>query len=158
MTQEIINIGSSPNDGAGDPLRTAFEKINTNFSQLFATKTGAIEATTTGLSTQVIFETPVDSFTQGKFEINSASANTSASQNIILSSAITNDNLDVKFTAFGGIFNGSPISRYDMDVDSGNVRVLCVPLADVTMQHYILYQIGFVGNAPSQLAGIEVTP
>ena len=34
-TQQIINIGSSPNDGNGDPLRTAFQKTNQNFSVLF---------------------------------------------------------------------------------------------------------------------------
>ncbi len=27
-TQEIINIGTLPNDGEGDPLRVAFAKIN----------------------------------------------------------------------------------------------------------------------------------
>ena len=37
MTQEIINIGAAPNDGEGDPLRTAFEKINNNFSQNYKT-------------------------------------------------------------------------------------------------------------------------
>lgn len=36
MTQEIINVGEAPNDGAGDPLRTAFIKTNNNFSTLFA--------------------------------------------------------------------------------------------------------------------------
>jgi len=36
MAQQIINVGSSPNDGAGDPIRTAFIKTNTNFTQLFA--------------------------------------------------------------------------------------------------------------------------
>jgi hypothetical protein len=37
MTQEVIDIGTAPNDGLGDPLRTAFAKTNNNFSQLFAT-------------------------------------------------------------------------------------------------------------------------
>jgi len=37
MTQQIINIGSSANDGTGDPLRTAFNKINTNFTELYNT-------------------------------------------------------------------------------------------------------------------------
>lgn len=36
MSQEIINVGASPNDGAGDPIRTAFIKTNTNFTYLFA--------------------------------------------------------------------------------------------------------------------------
>ena len=37
MTQQIINVGTAPNDGLGDPLRTAFTKTNDNFNQLFAT-------------------------------------------------------------------------------------------------------------------------
>ncbi|NBR23665.1 MAG: hypothetical protein EBU08_07820 [Micrococcales bacterium] len=37
MTQEVIDIGTAPNDGLGDPLREAFAKTNNNFSQLFAT-------------------------------------------------------------------------------------------------------------------------
>jgi hypothetical protein len=35
MTQETINIGTSPNDGTGDPLRAAFNKTNNNFSELY---------------------------------------------------------------------------------------------------------------------------
>ena len=36
MTQQVINIGTSANDGTGDPLRTAFNKINTNFTELYS--------------------------------------------------------------------------------------------------------------------------
>jgi hypothetical protein len=36
MARHIINIGQTPNDRTGDPLRTAFEKINDNFSELYA--------------------------------------------------------------------------------------------------------------------------
>lgn len=36
MTQQVINVGSAANDGTGDPLRTAFQKINTNFTELYA--------------------------------------------------------------------------------------------------------------------------
>jgi len=35
MAQQSINIGSSANDGTGDPLRTAFDKINDNFTELY---------------------------------------------------------------------------------------------------------------------------
>lgn len=151
MTQEIINIGSSPNDGAGDPLRTAFAKINNNFSQLFATKSGAAESYTLGTDTQVIFEVPVATFTQGRFEINSASSNTQISQNVSLSSAISNDQLNVKFSAFGAIFNGNPLANFDMDVQAETVRILCTPLLNDSIQHYIQYQIGFVGDLGSGL-------
>lgn len=43
MSKQIINIGTSPNDRTGDPLRTAFNKINQNFTELY-TLTGGTSA------------------------------------------------------------------------------------------------------------------
>ena len=37
MAQQTIGIGSSANDGTGDPLRSAFTKINANFTELYGT-------------------------------------------------------------------------------------------------------------------------
>ena len=36
MTKQVINIGTSVNKGNGDPLRTAFTKINENFTELYS--------------------------------------------------------------------------------------------------------------------------
>lgn len=33
---DTVNIGTTPNDGTGDPLRTAFIKINNNFDELYS--------------------------------------------------------------------------------------------------------------------------
>ena len=35
MVQQVISIGSAANDGTGDPLRTAFTKINQNFTEIY---------------------------------------------------------------------------------------------------------------------------
>lgn len=35
MAKQTINIGTSPNDGTGDPARTAFTKANDNFTELY---------------------------------------------------------------------------------------------------------------------------
>ena len=35
MAKQTVNLGSSANDGTGDPLRTAFDKINDNFDELY---------------------------------------------------------------------------------------------------------------------------
>jgi Bacteriophage T4 gp9/10-like protein len=35
MTQQTINLGTVANDGTGDPLRTAFLKINANFTDVY---------------------------------------------------------------------------------------------------------------------------
>ena len=35
MAQQIINVGSAPNDGLGTPIRTAFSFCNDNFTELY---------------------------------------------------------------------------------------------------------------------------
>lgn len=35
MTQQVINVGTVANDGTGDPLRTAFIKVNANFAEIY---------------------------------------------------------------------------------------------------------------------------
>ena len=35
MAKQTIGIGSAANDGTGDPLRTAFDKINDNFTEIY---------------------------------------------------------------------------------------------------------------------------
>lgn len=36
MAQQVINVGTAANDGTGDPLRTCFQKSNSNFSELYS--------------------------------------------------------------------------------------------------------------------------
>ncbi len=36
MAQQTINVGTSANDGTGDPLRTCFQKSNSNFGELYS--------------------------------------------------------------------------------------------------------------------------
>ena len=40
MSQQVINTGSSPNSGNGDPLRTAWTKANENFTELYNSAAG----------------------------------------------------------------------------------------------------------------------
>ncbi len=35
MAKQVINIGTTANDGTGDPLRTAFDKVNDNFDEVY---------------------------------------------------------------------------------------------------------------------------
>jgi hypothetical protein len=36
MAREVINVGQVPNDGLGDPIRTAYIKCNNNFGELYS--------------------------------------------------------------------------------------------------------------------------
>lgn len=36
MAKQTVNIGATPNDGTGDPIRDAFNKVNQNFDELYS--------------------------------------------------------------------------------------------------------------------------
>ncbi len=40
MAKQTINIGAAANDGTGDPIRTAFGKVNDNFTEIYTANTG----------------------------------------------------------------------------------------------------------------------
>jgi hypothetical protein len=54
MTQQVIDIGNVANDGQGDPLRTAFQKTNANFTELY--NIGGITGIANGTSNIAIVE------------------------------------------------------------------------------------------------------
>jgi hypothetical protein len=35
VTQQVINVGTFPGDATGDPNRTAFQKVNANFTEVY---------------------------------------------------------------------------------------------------------------------------
>jgi hypothetical protein len=48
MALETINVGASPNDGSGDPIRTAYEKCNSNFDELYSRAQETVPSTSLG--------------------------------------------------------------------------------------------------------------
>ena len=156
-TYEIINIGALPNDGSGDPLRVAFGKINNNFANLFSTSISTETVYTVGnVANQVIFETTANTFTMGNFQIKSADPGTVDQQNVDIFSQISSNLAEIKWTGSGGTLFGSVLGQYDMDVDSGNVRILFSPdtsnVTSQTVSHFITSQVSFAG------AGVEGIP
>ena len=68
MAKQVIGIGTTPNDGTGDPLRNAFNKTNENFTELYDgagvaddsityAKLGTEFTTSAALATNVDFST-----------------------------------------------------------------------------------------------------
>ena len=90
MAKQTINIGSSANDGTGDPLRTAFDKINDNFIELYGSDN----------------------------DINTLDANLDVN-NFAITTGVTNGNITVTPNGTGNInlgsitINGSQISSND---------------------------------------------
>jgi hypothetical protein len=53
MAQQEINVGTEPNDGQGDPLRTAYIKCNNNFTELYQRFKSAVPSTAIGVNGDV---------------------------------------------------------------------------------------------------------
>ena len=60
MTRRIINIGAAANDKSGDLLRTAFDKANQNFAELYMltelTPNGTKASNATGTAGQTSYD------------------------------------------------------------------------------------------------------
>lgn len=81
MTKQVINVGTSANDGTGDTLRSAAIKINSNFTEVYNTSQAAFDRANT-VSTNTI-----DSFAR-------ATSNTNAN-NIVLTTTISQNAYNV---------------------------------------------------------------
>ena len=53
MAKQVINLGTSPNKGDGDPLRNAFDKVNDNFDELY-TDIKQVKSAQTGGGTLIV--------------------------------------------------------------------------------------------------------
>lgn len=147
MAIELVNIGTAANDGTGDPLRTAFEKINNNFIYLQQVSSNIASAVTLDdTAGQVILEYPANEFTQAMIQVQSYREDNLDSQNALISASILNDLSDVKFTVYGVTHNGDWLTRYSMDVSAGNVRLKVDPLQNQVIKHFMAYQITYVGD------------
>jgi len=74
MAKQTINIGDSANDGTGDPLRTAFNKINENFTELYGDDSSADTFTSPQITTPTITGTAtIDNILINDSEISTAS-------------------------------------------------------------------------------------
>jgi len=147
MAIQLVNIGTLPNDGEGDPLRVAFGKINNNFVLLQQTATQITNAVTPDDSAdQVVFEYPADEFTQAIIQIHSYREDNNDSQNALIGASLNNDGLGVTFTTYGITNNGNWLTTYGMDVAGGNVRLLVSPIQNVAINHFMSYQVTFTGD------------
>jgi hypothetical protein len=145
-TIEVINVGAAANDGDGDPLRTAFQKVNNNFANINSIGFSTAQEITVGVSPQLLLSTPVYYFTQATMQINSSNLLNDDSQNIVIYSAINNGLTDVNWTGQFSQYFGNLVTNFDMIVENGNVNLYALPLgnaANTTISHFISYQITY---------------
>jgi hypothetical protein len=103
---------------------------------------GKFSATTSNNDiNQVVFQTPISNFNTGVFQLTSRSETTNASQTVTLSVTKKTDNTGVRFSAYATLFEGSPITRYNVDYGYANVRIIVNPILNNVINHTGTYEI-----------------
>ncbi|MBA0088884.1 MAG: hypothetical protein HRJ53_28180, partial [Acidobacteria bacterium Pan2503] len=74
MAQQTINVGTGPNSATGDPIRTAFQKCNSNFTDLYTggIGTGSVVSIAITSSTLTVTGSPIT--TSGTIDIEAPAA------------------------------------------------------------------------------------
>ena len=155
MAKQTVNIGSAANDGTGDPLRTAFDKINDNFTELYSDDAGDVNSVNGATGTVVLDSDDIaegttnEYYTEAKVSANtSVVANTAKVTNathtgdVTGSTALTIANDVIDYDKLGAEFTTS--AAVTTALDFGSAQVFTKTMSADTTFTYSNVGIGMV--------------
>jgi hypothetical protein len=166
MTVQTINIGNQVNDGLGDDLRTAFQKVNANFSELSAQLT--ITAVNLGATGSGVFKEKVGAELQFKNLVSGRKIALDDTGNTIVVNSTAADafvridtdsgnvqaSANQNITFSGGAAPGSVTSRKDIEVSAFGSTVsfkTIIPVTDILESYDFGSITGNLNNAMQAL-------
>jgi hypothetical protein len=150
MTIQTINIGNVVNDGLGDDLRSAFQKVNANFTELNTALT--ITAANTGDTGAGVFKEKVGSELQFKKLVSGTKVQLDETSNVIIVNNTAPDaftryatdsgiitagtgNTEGRITLQGTSAPGSTTSTKDIEVTTNGTSIVyfktIIPVTDI---------------------------
>ena len=136
MAKQVINIGAVANDGTGDPLRTAFDKVNDNFTELYSDDAGDVDSVN-GQTGVVVLDT--DDITQGTTNL----YNATHTGEVTGDGALTIANDVISYAKLGTEFTTSAAIAA-LDVDFSSAQVFTKTLTAATTLTFSNDEIGMV--------------
>ena len=112
MAKQTVNIGTTANDGTGDPLRTAFDKLNDNFDEVY----GNNFVTTARISADAVDGTKIADDAIDSEHYVDGSIDTAH----IADDQITHAKLEGRYTAVQSISN---IANVTQNIDAGSYSI-----------------------------------
>jgi len=114
MAQQTINIGTVANDGTGDPLRTAFDKVNDNFTELYNDDAGDVDSVNGQTGTVVLDSDDIAEGATNLYNATHTGEVTGATALTIANDVITDSKLAAQYTE--GIVLGSGEDNLDFSL------------------------------------------
>lgn len=137
MAKQTINVGTLPNDGEGDPLRVAYQKVNSNFTELYD-NTAMISTVSTSTATpnQIIWQQPA-TFSSCEVSLKVEDDDSTANQFVKMLVSLSNDKTSAQWMSYGNLSIGNTLASYDVAVSSGNVVIVTSPTSALDLTHKI---------------------
>jgi len=135
MAKQVINIGSVANDGTGDPLRTAFDKVNDNFTELYADDAGDVNSVSAGTGISV-------DQTTGAVTVTNSAPNATHTGEVTGATALTIANDVISYAKLAAEFTTS--AALSTNVDFATAQVFTKTLSGNTTLTFSNTAIGMV--------------
>jgi hypothetical protein len=144
MAKQTINIGSTANDGTGDPLRSAFIKVNDNFTEVYNIAQSAYNYANT-----IISDTQIDPFARQTANAAFVAANTAVNTaaNVTGNIIVSSTNSEINFVAnSSGDGQGYSTIELKPDTDTSADQFIII---DPTAPSHIHIRAGGTQNSSS---------
>jgi hypothetical protein len=141
MSQQIIDVGTAPNNGTGDPIRTAFIITNDNFDQLFALPNSTPPTSNIGVANDVpgmyAWSSEYFYYCYGTYNGNSAiwgqvqrsGIVSNGNSNVVISSA--DSNIVVNVSGVGNVATFTPTGlSVTANITAGNISTINLTAAN----------------------------
>lgn len=150
MAKQVINIGTTANDGTGDPIRDAFDKVNDNFTELYTDDAGDVGSIVAGTGISVNAATGDVTVTNSSpnathtGDVTGSAALTIATDAVvtakILNDNVTHDKLEARYTAKA---TSTGTGSQNLDASTATTFLLTgnVATATLTIQNMKLGQV-----------------
>jgi hypothetical protein len=111
-------------------------------SNATVTTSTVVASTYNNIANRVVFQTPIESFTSGRFTIDSQQDWSPNNQSVVLTGSRSGDGTSVTYTVTNMVFSGNLVVQdYNMVVAAGNLQVQLTSFLNANVTHKVSYQI-----------------
>ena len=155
MSQKIINVGSTANDGTGDTIRGAFTNVNANFSEVYGNITtleSALASIDSGQNTAISA-----AYTTANASFDAANSANQLAYNVGTSANVYSTNIGDASNAYAAAIGSASNSYINSIATSGNSYIVSVATAGNNYASILAANNAVGANAWANTVSVTIT-